>query len=195
MRLRLFVLALILGMVACQISNDPQPRPRLYPRIQFPERLYVDWSADMCPFSFELPSYAKFVLKTPALEGQDHPCWFNIIIPGLGATIFCSYFDVLNQAQYDDLINDAYTMVSKHNVKASFREDIPVQNTRGYKGQLFRIEGEVASPYQFYITDETQHFLRGSLYFEDKVMFDSLQPIIQFVQKDIEHLLATIEWK
>jgi gliding motility-associated lipoprotein GldD len=59
---------------------------------------------------------------------------------------------------------------------------------------LFKIEGPVASPYQFYITDGKSHFLRGSLYFDQKVNFDSLRPVIEFLKTDIEHLMASVKW-
>jgi gliding motility-associated lipoprotein GldD len=52
-----------------------------------------------------------------------------------------------------------------------------------------------ASPYQFYLTDSTRHFLRGSLYFDAIPNNDSLAPVIEYVKTDIQHLFETITWK
>ncbi len=195
MTMRTIVTLYILCVLGCVAEQDPKPRPRLYPRVEFPEKSYLSYKGDNCPFVFEIPVYAQIAYKESFLDGQDHPCWFDLVVYSLGSTVFCSYFALTGEAQLDELINDAHVMVSKHNVKASFREDIPVQNAQGYKGKIFKIEGPVATPYQFYITDEKSHFLRGSLYFEDKINQDSLRPYIHFVQEDIQHLLASIRWQ
>ena len=51
-----------------------------------------------------------------------------------------------------------------------------------------------ASAVQFYVTDETSHFLRGSLYFNSPPNADSLAPVITFVKDDMMHLLNTFQW-
>jgi gliding motility-associated lipoprotein GldD len=53
----------------------------------------------------------------------------------------------------------------------------------------------VASAVQFFITDSTEHFLRGSLYFNCRPNRDSLNPVIDFLREDILHLIETTEWK
>ena len=63
-------------------------------------------------------------------------------------------------------------------------------------GLAYQIKGMgAASPYQFYLTDSTSHFMRGSLYFDAVPNNDSLAPVIEFVEKDIQHLFETIRWK
>ncbi|MCR5455573.1 MAG: hypothetical protein K6F33_11355, partial [Bacteroidales bacterium] len=62
-------------------------------------------------------------------------------------------------------------------------------------GLLYGIKGNVASPLQFYITDSTRHFLRGSLYFNCSPNKDSLAPSVEFVRQDIERLFETLIWK
>jgi len=56
------------------------------------------------------------------------------------------------------------------------------------------LSGEVPSQFQFHITDSTQHFLRGALYFRTATKNDSLAPVIEYVKKDIVHLLNTLTW-
>jgi hypothetical protein len=59
---------------------------------------------------------------------------------------------------------------------------------------IYSIEGPSASPFQFYLTDSAQHFLRGSLYFNSRTNPDSLAPILNFVRIDLSHLINTFEW-
>ena len=67
---------------------------------------------------------------------------------------------------------------------------------RDVYGLMYFLEGEgVASPLQFYVTDSTRHFLRGSLYFNIYPNNDSLQPVIDFITDDVRHLITTLEWK
>ena len=60
---------------------------------------------------------------------------------------------------------------------------------------LLKVGGDAASNVQFYITDRESHFLNGSLYFKQSPNADSLQPVIDFVRADMEHLLASFRWK
>jgi len=60
---------------------------------------------------------------------------------------------------------------------------------------MFEIEGDVATPIQFFLSDSTNHFFRASLYFENKVQVDSMAPVYEFVRQDIDTLLSTFYWK
>jgi gliding motility-associated lipoprotein GldD len=59
---------------------------------------------------------------------------------------------------------------------------------------IAEIEGEVPSQFQFTMTDSSNNFLRGALYFDTKVQNDSLQPAIDYVKKDLMHMINTLEW-
>jgi hypothetical protein len=59
---------------------------------------------------------------------------------------------------------------------------------------VFSIEGPAATPFQFFITDEKQHFFRASLYFKTKINTDSLAPVYDFVKKDLRKMIETFEW-
>jgi gliding motility-associated lipoprotein GldD len=60
---------------------------------------------------------------------------------------------------------------------------------------VFDIAGNTASSVQFYLTDSTRHFLRGSLYFYSAPNIDSLRIVVDFIKKDILHLINTTSWK
>ena len=86
-------------------------------------------------------------------------------------------------------------MVDWHNKKANYIEEQGIRLPNGASGFIFNIEGPAASPLQFFLTDSTRHFLRGALYFNTSVNPDSLAPVLDFVKKDIFHMIETFEWK
>lgn len=87
-------------------------------------------------------------------------------------------------------------MTYKHTVKASSIEEIalsrPDQRVFGF---YFRVGGNAASSSQFYLTDSARHFLRGAVYFESEARADSLEPLINYMRADLEHLLETFRWQ
>ena len=62
-------------------------------------------------------------------------------------------------------------------------------------GTLFNVEGDVASPFVFYLTDSTDNFLYGALYFDVPPNADSLSPVIERIRGDMGHLAATLRWQ
>ena len=53
----------------------------------------------------------------------------------------------------------------------------------------------MASTCQFWLTDSSRHFLRGALYLNHTPNNDSLAPVIDYIQTDIEHLVETLRWR
>jgi len=45
------------------------------------------------------------------------------------------------------------------------------------------------------LTDSVKNFIRGALYFSSTPNADSLKPVQEFLQKDMEHLINTFRWK
>ena len=190
-----YVGCLLLLVMSCQVSDVPSPRPHQYPRLKFPEREYKIYKNEECPFTMEVPSASEVVKKEYLFgEIEASPCWFDISISSLAATVHCSYYKINQDQRLDKLINDAFTMASKHNIKASYREEFEIK-TREASGMIFKINGPVATPYQFYISDSTNHFFRGSLYFDAKVDYDSIAPVVTFLEKEVDHMLRSLVWK
>jgi hypothetical protein len=186
----------LLFILACGDRSSPLPRPHQYPRIDFPkEREPTKVQLDDCPFVLKIPSYASISKTTSRWEKiKDGACWFDIQVHPFDAAIHCSYISIEEEIALDKLIDDAFNMASKHNVKASHREQYQFQTPRGYEGVSFKIMGPVATPYQFYVTDKKNHFLRGSLYFNEKVERDSIEPVIEYLEKDVDFILASLDW-
>lgn len=189
-------LACLLLFAACD-EEVAVPKPRAYPRVIYPEKAYKPFEGTFCDFTFEQPVYAR-VERDTLFFGQkpDSDCWFNLDVPALNAKIYCSYYPVSNRKRFDELVQDAFTLTQKHNIKASYIDEMPIHRPADrVHGILFSVEGAAASSYQFFLTDSTQHFLRGALYFNTQTRPDSLAPVIDFMKKDMERLIGTLQWK
>ena len=106
-----------------------------------------------------------------------------------------SYIPIENRTEFDKLIADAFEMADKHNSKASYREELVISNPeKDVHGLIFEIDGPVATPIQFFVTDSTEHFLRGSLYFKSSVNRDSIAPVYDFLKIDIGKMIESFGW-
>ncbi|MBK9337690.1 MAG: hypothetical protein IPM98_14450 [Lewinellaceae bacterium] len=186
---------LALFFSACE-DYVPVPKPRAYPRVIYPEKAYQAFDQAYCNFTFEIPRYAEIERDTVFFgEQPESDCWFNINVPSLNAQIHCSYYPVTNRARLDRLVQDAFAMAQKHNIKANYIEEIPVHRTPDrVHGIIFSIEGATASGYQFFVTDSTKHFLRGALYFNTQSRPDSIAPVLDFMRQDVNRMVKTLRW-
>ena len=187
---------LIILLCGCNSESVFSPKPRMFPKIEYPEKSYSSFQESYCNFTFMLPSYAKVVQDTSFFEETPvHPCWFDLVMSQFNGRLHCSYYEVKSKEGFDQLINDAFTFVEKHDIKANYRSETTLENKYGAGGILFEIEGPVASPLQFFLTDSTTHFLRASLYFNNKVAPDSIAPVFQFVKNDVLKMIETLRFE
>lgn len=185
----IFFILLVFLFSGCE-STTYTPKPTGYFRIDLPEKTYQTVALD-CPFIFEIPTYATL---QPNKNNADKPCWFDIAFKTMNANIYFSYKPVENNI--NQFLEDSRTLAFKHTVKAFDIEQntIAFPNKKVY-GLVYEIEGNAASAYQFHLTDSINHFVRGSLYFNNVPNQDSIQPVLDFIKKDITHLFETFEWK
>jgi gliding motility-associated lipoprotein GldD len=166
------------------------PKPRAYFRLVFPEKKYIEYDS-VCPFTFEIPVYSK--VDKDNYPGAE-PCWLNVNFPSFNGTLHLSYKPV--NGNIKGYLEDAYTLASKHQIKASgIEEQQIVKKSDNVYGLLYDIEGNAASSVQFFLTDSTKHFLRGAMYFNAPPNTDSIAPVVAFIKKDIYHLIETFTWK
>ncbi len=191
----------IIFLFACLLTlscNTPEhnPKPRMYPKINFPEYKYQNFSTTYCPFTFQFPDYWEIIKDTSFFgEKPVHECWFNMEMKTLYGTIHCSYYNITTKKELRKYLKDAYKMAREHQIKANYIDEIPIVKPNHISGMLYNIEGPTASPFQFYLTDSLHHFFRGSLYFNAQTRPDSLKPITEFVKSDIMVMLNSFEWK
>jgi len=190
----LLTVVFILMQSSCQ-EESYTPKPRAHFRIDLPVKNYVLFAADFCPFTFQYPDYITIHQKTSYFnENPEHPCWLNLHSPYLNSTLHITYVDIDSPKKLEESINDSYKYSLKHSSKADFIDEVQVESNGNY-GKIFDIGGNVASSVQFYITDSSRHFLRGSLYFHEAPNVDSLRPVISFLREDIKVLMNTTLWK
>lgn len=193
-RLLYFVLITVVA-TACGETLQV-PKPRTYPRIEFPEKSYTTFTEGFCDFTFDYPEYAR-VIRDSLFFGEKplDDCWLDIEYPGFNGYLHCTYYPLVKKDDLDKLVRDEWKMSDKHQVKADYQDQFPIDKGNGTTGMIFELEGAVASNLQFYLTDSQDHFLRGALYFKAKVRPDSIAPVYNFIKDDISRMIASLEWK
>lgn len=180
-----------LFLYSCKQPSAPLPKG--YIRIDLPEKNYTSFDTTY-PYSFNYPVYAQILADQ---KETAEPYWSNLFFPDFKAVVHISYKPVKNQQDLYQYMEDGRNFVNKHIPKAtSFQERIYAHPENNVWGTLFEINGkEAASPLQFFLTDSTDHFLRGSLYFNTTPNNDSLNPVIEFLKKDVTVLMETLRWE
>jgi len=182
-----FVALIFAPAFSCR--EDYTPKQKGYIRIDYPEKVYTSYHAEQ-GYSFEYPAYAKI----SGDSSKEHPDWLNIEFPQFDGKIYLSYRRINgNPGPYADESRD---LAYKHTIKAeSINESLINIPEKKVYGIFYDIKGNAASSVQFFVTDSSANFLRGSLYFNTQPNQDSLAPVIQFIRQDIDHFIKSLEWK
>ncbi len=179
-----FALLTVFCLQSC--GEETLPKPRAYLRLEYPSPQYKVCRAGNCPFSFEKNEWAK------PLEKKN--CWMDLEYSKMKATLYLSYMPVKDNL--DSLLFDAQKLAYSHAIKAEAIPEQPFVNADdGVYGMFYATIGDAASQSQFYLTDSTQHFITGSLYFCTRPNYDSIYPAAVYLQKDIRHLMETFRWE
>ena len=184
-----------------------------YYKIDFPERKYVQFDNKDFPYTFEYPVYARVIKDSTFFDSNpENPYWINIDFPQFGGRIFLSYKIIGGKAVYkikqangtykdsaginvfDKMVNDAYNLTNKNESIASSIKDSLLHTKNGITGIFFKVGGNAATAKQFFLSDTTTNFIRGALYFDVTPNVDSLRPVQDFLQADIDHLINTFKW-
>ncbi|MEM6378194.1 MAG: hypothetical protein AAF705_08270 [Bacteroidota bacterium] len=188
---------LTLFIVACGNDVSVTPKPRTYPKVEYPVQSYQAYQAPSCDFAFTYPTYGQIEesLDAATATESDSECWFDIAFPDFKGRLHCSYYKIGAQKSFEDLKKDAFEMADYHNKRANYIDELIInRQDANVEGFVFAIEGPAATPFQFYLTDQEKHFFRASLYFDTKVRPDSIAPIYEFVREDMMKIIETFEW-
>ncbi len=179
------IILLLLVLCLCACSKRYVPKPYGYVRFFVPDTAYSNF--DYCGVCSFLKS------DNAVVKQREQYYWENITYPDLNAVIHCSYYPV--EGNLRQLSDDAQEFVYKHSGKANAIQE------KGYDDELhhihgvfYHLEGNTASPYQFYLTDSTRHFFRAALYFDCIPNQDSLQPAIDYMKTDIVRMIESFRW-
>lgn len=182
---------LSIAILPMSCRENYSPRPYGYYRIDFPEKAYSPMTAPGLPYTFNISDQAVIEPdKSPDAEAY----WINIRYPAYNAIINLSYKTIANDTSLLRYEQDCHRLAYAHTVKAESIKEQYFSRDKGLHGLLYLIEGNTASSTQFYITDSTRHFLRGSLYFHTHPNKDSLAPVIEYLRKDIVELMESAEF-
>lgn len=183
----------MLVLVSC--TRTYTPKPYGYVRIDLPEAEYQQVSYG--PYCFMMSTAAEI----RALHRLGEPYWVDIYYPSLRTSIHCSYKavqgfrDAEHQGNLPQLTADALEFVYKHTAKASAIPEQSFANDEDHVyGVYFELEGNTASPCQFFVTDSVHHFFRGAVYSNCRPNADSLAPIHRFLKNDIRVIMETFRW-
>lgn len=193
------MLIMVLAMVGC--TSDDQaaytPKPRMYPRVVLPQPQYeLTKEKSDCGFVFRKSVHALIVDRTTFFdEDLQNDCWFDLRYPALNANIHFTYYPIGADHSYQSLTNESFKMVYEHSAIASGIDELPIASAGKERGMVFSLTGPVASPYQFYLTDTTDHFLRAALYFNSRPNPDSIAPLLDYVKTDMDTLIKSFQWQ
>jgi gliding motility-associated lipoprotein GldD len=185
-----WALGIAVMMFACE--KDYLPKPLGYNRLELPLQEYIPLP-DTLPFKFEYSKAARLLDDTTTISERY---WIEIYYPQLKSDVHITYKSLGNNPKLlKEYLNDAYVLTAKHQIKAYAIDEAITRTPSGKTAVIAELEGEVPSQFQFTITDSSKHFLRGALYFNTRVNNDSLAPAIEFMKKDIMHMINTLEWR
>jgi gliding motility-associated lipoprotein GldD len=185
------VLVAVVGF-ATSCEKNYLPKPRGYNRLDLPSPAYKPLP-DSLPYEFEYSVHARLLDDTSAINERY---WIELYYPTMKANVHITYKTIRNNKKtLKEFLDDAYTLTSKHQIKAYAINEVITTTPNGTTAVIAELEGEVPSQFQFTITDSSKNFLRGALYFNTKVQNDSLAPAIDYMKKDIMHMINTFSWK
>jgi gliding motility-associated lipoprotein GldD len=181
MRKLLFIFILL--FISC--GEDPIPKPKAFLNLEYETPEYAKLSLER-PYSFEVSNLT---------DVKDEPKqWLKIQYPKLKASLDITYREIDDNLR--ELLVESEKLVFKHTVKAEqiSSNDYADEEKKVY-GTLHEITGNAASQLQFHITDSTNHFVKGALYFSTKPNYDSILPAVAYIKKDVLRLIETFEWE
>lgn len=194
-KLKNIIVLVILGFLLSNCEKTFLPKPKGYHRIDLPLHEYQPLT-EIHPYIFNYSKHAE-IKKHVSSISEEH--WIDIIYPEHKAVIQLTYKALkgkkIDKEYLNQLVNDSYKLTSKHQVKAYAIDETLIKTPSGKIATVFELEGDVPSQFQFYMTDTTNHFLRGALYFRTSTKNDSLAPVIEYIKADIVQLLNSLEWR
>ena len=196
MKKALFCLLITMGLcnifTACKPKPLPEPKPMGYFRIDLPRHQYRTMDTSL-PFRYEQSVFANTTIE----RQKDNTLWMTVTYPDQKASLRFTCFEVDNADSLRNLMISEDKMVKFHYQKADdVQYSIIHAPESNIWGQTYEIFGkEVATPFQFWLTDSAHRFVRATLYFDETPNNDSLQPVIQYLKEDAMHLINTFEWK
>ena len=185
-------LFLIVICVSCE-NYSFIPKPKAFLRLDYPKPIYKEINIGL-PFTFEKNSISKNIGIIKSSRDKK-TIGLEVTYPSIKATIFLTYKKI-DSSNLQLFIKDAQNITQSHARKAEGIKPFEYENfTNKVYGMFYEVDGNVASQAQFYVTDSVNHFLTGSLYFYVKPNYDSILPAANYLKKDMQHIMESLQWK
>jgi gliding motility-associated lipoprotein GldD len=182
---------LVLALLhSCQ-DSDPIPKPSTFLRTEFPEHSYRNYRSPQ-NFIFEL---ADLYMPKSFEQNQNNYSIQEIDLGPLNGTLFLYYLKLTSPDSLSEIINFSNDKVDEHKImadKIDFEQIIEPE--KKVYGTFFELKGNVATNFQFYLTDSSQHFLRGEVLLNCRPNYDSLRPTLNYLKKDLQTMIASFKW-
>jgi gliding motility-associated lipoprotein GldD len=123
-------------------------------------------------------------------------CNQEIDLGPLNGTLYIFYYPLTAKDTLAKFINFSNDKVDDHKLKATAINDQKILRSKdNVYGTFFELQGDVATNYQFYLTDSTNHFLRAELLLNSRPNYDSLKPHLDYIQVDLLKMAKSLKWK
>ena len=178
------ILVLFIAFIFQSCYENQQPKAKSFLALEYPVANYkrVDFQNN---FSSEINDRSHLSFSQSG--------WSRLAYPRLKAVVNITYRKV--DGNLKELFQEAEKLTFSHTSKADAISAIPFENRQNKTyGKLFEVSGNAASNIQFHLTDSTEHFMTGSLYFQVQPNFDSIEPALDYIRKDIVILMEQLEW-
>ena len=195
----LIVFAVATLLLAGCGGGDYTPKPQAYLRIDMPEHEYFlldtmrinsgdttvwpdgDTSIVLTgytktfPFIFEANKCIEWTEK----DAPNGERWVDLMYPQWGGVVYLTYKRLDGPGDLRGQTDTSSRLLEKHYQMASGVEEQAYSDPDNH----------------VYATDSTRHFLRGALFLNRSPNNDSLAPVLNYIQEDIEHLVETLRWR
>src|SRR5690625_6999816 len=97
MKIKTFLFGILI-FISCARKEDDSvsPKPRMYPRIDFPDHQFItlDKTRD-CGFSFRRSAHSEVIERDRFFgEELENNCWFDLNYPAFNATVHFTYHPI-----------------------------------------------------------------------------------------------------
>ena len=188
-----FIILLIISIIFSSCNDPaPVPKPPTYLNINFPDHSYTYVKGD-CPYEFKLASLYNY--KT--IENSNfNSCIQEINLGPLNGSLYLYYIALPSKDSLEEIINFANDKVDEHKIIADKIEFVQIINPKNRVfGTFFELKGNVATNFQFYLTDSSQNFVRGEVILNCRPNYDSLRPSLDYLKVDLLEMVHNFKWR
>lgn len=191
----LIVLLLVCGglFVSCN-EKKPVPKPLCYLRTDFPPHQYSRFQVKNPMFDFQFEISDLFALRQNL--GDQRYGFQEFDLGPINGTLLLYQKRFNSKDSLITLINAANDLVDEHKIKADRIDfDQLIDQQKRVFGTFFTLKGNVATNYQFYLTDSTSRFIRGEILLNCRPNYDSLRPTLDYLKVDLDRMMQSFQWK